>query len=111
MEQASQTQTIVEKFEHYAEDIDLVFVLATGDDVGGLARERDKSQKRARQNVIFELGYFLGLLKRTSGKVILLHEKGVELPSNLSGVVHIDIANGVFQAREEIVREIAGWIS
>lgn len=40
---------------------------------------------RARQNVILELGYFLGKLGRE--KVCALYEDGVEIPSDYQGVV------------------------
>ena len=49
-------------------------------------------QPRARQNVIFELGYFIGKLGRN--KVAALYESGVELPSDYSGVVYITLDEG-----------------
>jgi len=60
-------------------------VLLTADDLGR-AGAADKDQPRARQNVIFEAGYFVAKLGRD--RVVLLHEAGVELPSDLSGVVY-----------------------
>lgn len=109
-EQPSKGKTIIEKFEYYAHDIDLVFVLATRDDVGRLATPQSKEKSRPRQNVVFELGYFLGTLKRKSGRVILLYECGVELPSDISGVVYIDISKGIDSAESEIRREVAEWL-
>lgn len=56
-EQPSGSRTLIEKFEYYARDIDIAFVLATADDLGRVAsKPNDSSVPRARQNVVFELG-------------------------------------------------------
>jgi predicted nucleotide-binding protein len=52
------------------------------------------------------LGYFLGAMRRHSGRVVLLHKGQLELPSDLAGVVYIDIAHGIEAAGENIRREI-----
>lgn len=104
-EQPNQGRTIIEKFEYYAGKSSLVFVLLTPDDIGGEATTPNDLKRRARQNVIFELGYFLGMLGRT-GRVLLLHQGPIELPSDLSGVVYIDITNGIEATSEIIRREI-----
>jgi len=108
-EQPSRGKTIIEKFEYYARNVDVVFVLATPDDFGRLATPRQSQKSRARQNVVFELGFFLGSLKRTSGRVILVHKGGLELPSDISGVVYVDITTGLDAAEAEIRRELAPW--
>ncbi|HKZ87824.1 MAG TPA: TIR domain-containing protein, partial [Candidatus Bathyarchaeia archaeon] len=57
--------TIIEKLEEYA-DVGYALILLTPDDVGleiaelEKPEEERKYQPRARQNVIFELGYFVG---------------------------------------------------
>jgi predicted nucleotide-binding protein len=109
-EQPSKGKTLIEKFEYFAQNIDIVFVLATRDDLGRLAAPGSEDKPRSRQNVILELGYFLGKLKRSSGRVILLYERGLELPSDISGVVYIDISKGIDSAEDEIRRELAGGI-
>lgn len=103
-EQPSRGRTIIEKFEEEAADRNLVFVLLTGDDktTDGTGAKR----LRARQNVIFELGYFVAKLGRRNGRVILLHKGGVEVPSDLSGIVYIDISNGIEAAGEAIRNEV-----
>ena len=64
-EQATGGRTIVEKLEYYA-DVDFAVVLLTPDDVGGVKSvSGDKFQSRARQNVILELGFFVGKLGRS----------------------------------------------
>ncbi len=74
-EQADRGKTIVEKFEHYS-NVPFAVILATADDQG-----------RPRQNVILEMGYFLGKLGRNN--VFVLVEDGIEMPSDYSGVLYI----------------------
>ncbi len=109
-EKPAKGKTIIEKFEEYAENADLVFVLFTPDDVGRLAGSRNAARSRARQNVIFEIGYFVGRLKRQSGRVILLHKGPLELPSDLAGVLYISIEQGIKASGEDIRREIADYL-
>ena len=85
----------------------LVFVLLTPDDIGAKGDESDDVKRRARQNVIFEMGYFLGALGRRSGRVVLLYWSSLDLPSDLSGVIYIDISKGIEAAGETIRKEIA----
>jgi predicted nucleotide-binding protein len=108
-EQPSLGRAILEKLAEEGEDVDLVFVLLTPDDVGGTADQPDDVKRRARQNVIFELGFFLGRLGRRSGRVVLLHKGQTELPSDISGLISIDISSGIAAAGEEIRRELS-WL-
>ena len=104
-EQPSSGRTIIEKFEDYSELIDCVFVLLTPDDA--MTSTTAKDPRRSRQNVIFELGFFFAQLGRLSGRVIVLHKRPNELPSDIQGVVWIGIDKGVDSAGEEIRREVA----
>ncbi|WP_245949490.1 TIR domain-containing protein [Echinicola strongylocentroti] len=81
----SESNTIIEQIEKYG-DVDYAIVLMTGDDEGR-RKGTDTLQERARQNVILELGYFLGKLGRKHVSVI--YEKGVEIPSDFSGIIYI----------------------
>jgi predicted nucleotide-binding protein len=106
-EQPSLGRTIIEKLEDEASDIDIVFVILTPDDVGRNARmNKSTVKRRARQNVIFELGYFLGKLDRRGGRVLLLYKGDLDLPSDISGVIYININNGIDAAGEIIRREL-----
>ncbi|MYC08220.1 MAG: hypothetical protein F4X57_13785 [Chloroflexi bacterium] len=84
-------RTVVEKFEQAAAEhnVRYAIVLMTPDDVGALAIEVDESSPRARQNVIFELGYFIGKLGR--GNVCPLVKGDVEIPSDFYGVVYVPL--------------------
>ena len=85
-EQASSSQTIMEKIESYG-DVGYAVVLYTPCDFGGKSGE--EKQPRARQNVVFEHGYFIGRLGRS--KVTALVKGTVETPNDISGVVYIDL--------------------
>ena len=67
-------------------------VLLTPDDIGYQAGHDDQGNPRARQNVVLELGYFVGHLGRD--KVCALHKGDVELPSDLHGVVYVPVDPG-----------------
>jgi len=82
-------RTIIEKFEDLAADVVFAIVLFTPDDVGGQARRSTKPQQRARQNVVFELGFFVGTLGRD--RVCLLHKADTEIPSDLHGVLYVPL--------------------
>lgn len=101
-------RTLIEKFEREAEAVELVFVLLTPDDKGAALSDPENEKRRARQNVILELGFFLGKLGRGSGRILLLHKGPVEIPSDIIGVEYIDITNGIQNAGESIRRELKG---
>lgn len=88
-EQPSSGRTVIEKFETYSGDVAFAVVLLTPDDVGSTARDTSNLKKRARQNVIMELGYFMGRLGRT--RVCALYKGDVELPSDYQGVLYIEL--------------------
>lgn len=85
-EQPDGGATIIEKFEHHANLAAAAVVILSPDDVGGLA-PGDDLQPRARQNVVYELGWFHGRLGR--GRVIALLVDDVDKPSDISGVLYI----------------------
>ena len=87
-EQPNEGRTIIEKIEDNA-DVAFAVVLLTPDDMGALATNTDNLKPRARQNVILELGYFIGRLGRE--RVCALKKGGVETPSDYDGVVYTDL--------------------
>jgi len=82
-EQANQGRTIIEKIEAHG-DVGFAVVLLTPDDVGGKAGEEFRS--RVRQNVLLELGYFLGRLGRDR-VCALASTQDMEIPTDFAGVV------------------------
>ena len=86
-EQVSKGQTIIDKFAEHADKAGFAIVLLTPDDVGAPKDKQDKLKDRARQNVILELGYFLCGLGRE--RVCVLYKEGVELPSDIQGIVYV----------------------
>ncbi|QEY23946.1 TIR domain-containing protein [Neisseria animalis] len=99
-EQANQGKTIIEKIDTYG-DVSFAVVLLTPDDEGCKTGETPSS--RARQNVILELGYFIGRLGRN--KVCALKKGEVEIPSDFLGVVWEDMdSNGGWKSK--LAREL-----
>ena len=97
-EKANQGRTIIEKFEDYS-DVGGAICLFTADDIGN-EKSKSESNSRARQNVVFEAGYFMGKLGRDH--VVLLADSGIEMPSDLSGVVYTNTANWQFELLKEL---------
>lgn len=88
-EQPSKGKTIIEKFTENS-DVSFAVVLLSADDISYNKNEKPETAKyRARQNVIFELGYFIGKLGRE--RVLALHEleNDFEIPSDYSGVLFV----------------------
>lgn len=85
-EQANQGRTIIEKLEGISQ-VDYAVVLFTPDDVGAGKDQRDNLQPRARQNVVFELGWFCGYLGWE--RVCVLYKEGVEILTDYLGVCYV----------------------
>lgn len=97
-EQANNGKTIIEKFEKNS-DVGGAICLFTADDLGR-AKTMEKEQSRARQNVVFEAGYFMGKLGRN--RIVIVAEHGVELPSDMQGIVYTDKADW----RVDVLKEL-----
>ncbi|WP_295924285.1 TIR domain-containing protein [uncultured Akkermansia sp.] len=95
-EQASMSLTIIEKIENYS-DVGFVIVLYTGCDEGRL-KQSGNLRLRARQNVVFEHGFFIGKIGRN--RVVAIKEDGVETPN--------DIIERNKNWRNELIKELYG---
>lgn len=105
-EQANQGRTIIEKFTAHG-DVGFAVVLLTPDDEG--CEAGGKPRPRARQNVILELGYFVGLLGRE--RVLALRRGDVEIPSDFTGVLYEDLdARGAWRTRIGQELQAAGYM-
>jgi predicted nucleotide-binding protein len=115
-DQPSGGRTLMEKLEEYS-NVGYAFVILTPDDLGGIYESGGKWSRptrfrsflknaypRARQNVILELGYFLGKLGRD--RVSCLLKKPLEQPSDIHGVVYIRFEKSLEEVRSEILKEL-----
>lgn len=98
MNQASGGNTIIEKIEEYGE-ADYAIVLYTPCDEGRKIGT-DELKGRARQNVVFEHGYFIGRLGRKN--VSAMVKAGVEIQNDIQGVVYIGVGT---DWRTQLLRE------
>lgn len=101
-DEPGQGQGIMEKLERFT-GVDYVVAILTADDIGAPKSNPKDLKPRARQNVIFELGFFVAALGRKYHAV--LYENGVELPSDYTGINYIPLdPNGAWKTR--LAREI-----
>lgn len=106
-EQPNEGRTLIEKFEDHAGASDFAVVLLTADDVGGSASadgQQPTLSPRGRQNVVFELGFFVGRLGRS--RVAVLIDESVEQPSDFKGVVYIPLGDDSW--RYKFLQELRG---
>jgi predicted nucleotide-binding protein len=83
-------RTIIEKLIDNAARCDSAVIVMTGDDVV------NEDEARVRENVMHEIGFFQGRYGRSA--VILLHEDGVNIPTNLAGVAYVPFPKGQIEA-------------
>lgn len=88
--------TVVEKLEKYGRECQFALVLFTADD------QTASGEARARQNVTHELGFFHGLFGRD--RVLLLKQSGVELFSNISGLIYKEFEENAIGSVFEDIR-------
>lgn len=111
-EQPDRGQTIFEKLGSEMADVGFAFILLTPDDVGAMASKPRDLHPRARQNVVFEHGLFVSHLR--AHRVCAILRKGVELPSDLHGVLYkaVPDGGGIRFIALELVQELraAGYL-
>jgi predicted nucleotide-binding protein len=83
-------RTIIEKLSDNSERCDCAVIVMTGDDIA------KPDEARVRENVMHEIGFFQGKYGRSA--VVLLHEEGVNIPTNLSGVAYVPFPKGNVEA-------------
>lgn len=97
-EQTHSCRSIMEEIERHGNRASAAVVLFTPDDFGNVKTAEEKNP-RARQNVVLEAGYFMGLLGRD--KVILVKsDNSIEMPSDLGGILYSETSE--FQIAREL---------
>ena len=106
-DQPGASRTLIEKFEQEAEQANYAIVLFTPDDI---IRVEDTELFQARPNVLFELGWFFGRLKRN--RVVILFKDGTAIPSDLDGINTVRFKDHPKEAIQDLTRELkqAGMI-
>lgn len=84
-DEASKSNTIIEKIERLSSDVGFGIVLYTACDIAG--KDSNSLQPRARQNVLLEHGYLMAKLGREN--TLALKKGNVETPSDIHGLVYI----------------------
>lgn len=108
--QPDEGQTILEKLVKNTNDIGYAFILLTPDDIGYNAKEEAqqdndrRKEYRARQNVIFEFGFLVGLIGRKH--VCCLYKGDVAVPSDLHGLVYKKFQHKIEEVAYPIIREL-----
>ena len=82
-------RTVLQKLDEEAKKCSVAVIVMTGDDIMG-------DEIRARENVLHEIGYFQG--RYGLSNVVLLHEAGVNIPSNIHGLVYISFPKDTAEA-------------
>jgi len=100
--------TIISKFERVASDCATAIALFTPDD-----KTQNRTLARARQNVIFELGYFLGRDSQAERRqIVILVKKGndnVDIPSDIAGVAYYAFQNDVTEVFYGLTKQFEIW--
>lgn len=89
-EQDDEGKTVIEKFETNAIDCGFAVVLLSPDDIAFQRNKEENKNYRARQNVILELGYFIGSIGRQNVLPLVKDDPAgkLEIPSDYAGVVY-----------------------
>ncbi|MBB4395077.1 TIR domain-containing protein [Bradyrhizobium sp. ERR14] len=94
---------LLTKFREESEGANFAIVLMTPDDMGRVDDEDADFQPRARQNVVFELGFFIG--KLGPANVVALMAPEVEKPSDFDGIAYVPYSLGG-SWKTELAREL-----
>ena len=107
--QADEGLTVIEKFEKHSE-VGYAFILLTPDEIAYVSGEANKpeaerrTELRARPNVIFEFGYFVGKLGRS--RVCCLYTGDVSLPSDVSGMIYKKYEKSIEEVAYSVIKDL-----
>lgn len=85
-EQGNSGQSLIEKLEKAAAKASFAVIILTADDLGKAKDDKDL-EPRGRQNVVFEMGYFMAHLGRDN--VAILQATDVTEPGDVRGMLYI----------------------
>ena len=105
-------RTLPEKFEEMAGKCGFAIFILTADDQLK-TMPSNKALKRARQNVILEVGYFWGALGRRDRVAFLVDDDPLmELPSDIKGIGYIRITKDLGETKLRLLKELkaAGFV-
>lgn len=105
-EHPNQGRTIIEKFSDYANVEFAIVLLSPDDEAHPRATPEEPPRTRARQNVVLELGYFLGKLGRSRVVSVFRQDPRFEMPSDYSGVIFVPY-DREGRWRFDLLRELA----
>lgn len=98
-QEANLGRTVLQKLSEEGQKCTVAVIVMTGDDI------INSEETRARENVMHEIGFFQGLYGLNN--IILLHEEGVTIPSNIHGLVYISFPKDTVEATfGALVREL-----
>lgn len=100
----SSGRTIIEQLEHTIKQASSAIVLATPDDE--FFDSKDNHIKRARQNVILEMGMLISHLGRSKVIIIFKEDEEFERPSDIDGVLFLRYKDSVTELKNKIKREL-----
>lgn len=89
-QEANLGRTILQKLYEESRKCTIAVIVMTGDDL------TEGGEIRARENVMHEIGFFQGIYGLNN--VVLLHESGVNIPSNIHGLVYIPFPKDMIEA-------------
>jgi len=97
-------RSVLHKLDEESNRCSIAIIVMTGDDLF------EDGEIRARENVLHEIGFFQG--KFGLNKIILLHEEGVNIPSNIHGLAYIPFPKNMVEATlGALIRELKVLIS
>lgn len=107
-EQGNLGQSLIEKLEKAAAQANFAVIILTADDLGKAKDPKAKDGKefapRGRQNVVFEMGYFMALLGRKN--VVILQEADVIEPGDVRGMLYIPFQTDAHYWKNKLAGEL-----
>ena len=95
--------TIISKFERAAKECVAAIALFTPDD------ELKDGMFRPRQNVVLELGYFMGRDQQQDRKIIILKRNPIEGPSDIHGIETFNFEKSVEEVSMKLQKQLKHW--